>query len=88
MSRQQPRARVKAVVRAALEGLNVKAEIVSAWLGAAGERGEAVAPGTLKNYRYGRREMPRPMRALLAKQLRRHANRLRALAKDLDSHSL
>lgn len=84
MSRQQPRERIKAVVRAALEGLNVKAEVVSAWLGAAGESGEAVAPGTLKNYRYGRREMPQTMRKLLAKQLRRHAKRLRSLASDLD----
>lgn len=84
MSRQRPRERIKAVVRAALEGLNVKAEIVSAWLGPAGEDSDAMAPGTLKNYRYGRREMPPQARRLLARQLRRHATRLRALASALD----
>jgi hypothetical protein len=87
MGRQKLPDQAKDAVRAALEGLSVKAEDVSAWLSAANHERQPVADGTLKNYRYGRRLMPPKMRRLLAKQLRRHADQLCALARDLEDNT-
>ena len=87
MGRQKFPAPGNESVRAALDTVRVKLSQVGAWLKSASRGKRPVATGTLNNYRDGRREMPAAMRKLLAKQLRRHADRLRALAKDLEGSS-
>lgn len=87
MGRQTfPAPGVKAV-RGALDAVRVTMGDIGKWLAAASNERKSVPNGTLNNYRDGRREMPAAMRKLLAKQLRRHADRLRAMAKDVESLS-
>ncbi len=84
MGRQRLPAPGNAAVKAALDTVRVRLSHVGAWLAGAGSGKRPIAAGTLNNYRNGRREMPIQMRRLLAKQLRRHARRLKELAQDLD----
>jgi len=71
----------------AMDAVRVNSSQVSEWLSTAATRRSPVARGTLKNYLDGRREMPVKMRKLLARQLRRHADRLRAVAQELENSS-
>ncbi len=74
-------------VKAALDGVRVTLRDIGDWLGAGSQTGKSVSPSTLNNYRDCRREMPPAMRRILAQQLRRHADRLKALARRLENAS-
>src|SRR5512132_1688652 len=87
IGRQQFPAPGHEAVKAALDAVRVTLSEIGEWLRKASSDNGPVASGTLNNYRDGRREMPSAMRGLLAKQLRRHAQRLRAAARDLEKDS-
>jgi hypothetical protein len=84
MGRQQLPAPGNAAVRSALDAARLRLSQVGEWLKSAAAGKKSVAPGTLKNYRDGRREMPPAMRKLLANQLRKHARRLEKAAEALE----
>ena len=85
MGRRQIPAPGNDAVRAAIDAARLRLGHIGEWLRPASATKVPVSAGTLKNYRDGRREMPVAMRKLLAKQLRRHADRLRAVAKKLEN---
>jgi hypothetical protein len=70
-------------VSAALDAVRVTLPEIGEWVRAASPTGRPVSAATLNNYRDGRREMPLRMRRLLAQQLLKHANRLKAIARGL-----
>lgn len=71
------------IVRTAFDTVRVTLPEIGDWVRAASSTGRPVSAATLNNYRDGRREMPGPMRRLLAQQLLRHSKRLRAIARRL-----
>lgn len=71
-------------VKAALDVVRINLRDIGEWLKGASPGGNPVVTDSLNNYRDGRREMPVKMRRLLAKQLRRQADRLRTAASNLE----
>jgi len=84
MGRQTLPAPGTKVVQGALDVARVTMGEICSWLTRASAGKKSVAIGTLNNYRDGRREMPAPMRRLLAKELRKHARRVEQAADELD----
>src|SRR5688572_24174648 len=88
MGRKRLPAPGHAAVKAALDAARLRLGEIAEWLRQASPGGQPVAASTLKNYRDGRREMPRTMRRLLARQLRKHARRLETAAAALEQVQL
>jgi hypothetical protein len=83
MVRRNP-ARSSTVVREALDTVRINLSDVADWLSPPSADGSTIPVATLKNYRDGRREMPKATRRLLAHRLRRHAEQLAAIATKLE----
>jgi hypothetical protein len=84
MGRQKLPAPGNKAVKDALDVARVRFSDIGEWLAGVTHEKRAVAAGTLNNYRNGRREMPAPMRRLLAAQLRKHARRVEEIADQLE----